>query len=265
MLLDYAKTTLRRARRATDRALYPVDWDAVYSPPRCTIRQRFDVDGGAAGKLSFEADAAVPLQETIREVIASRFYVPADIETRLPAEPVILDVGANIGVFAIWAGRCFHSRVIAVEPVPDNLCRLRHNLRRNPGHRVEVMEAALTSRAGSVRMRIPDQSVGAHIVKCGEMGDLLVRCMTLGDITKEKHLSRIDLLKMDCEGAEYEILESLTKEQLQSIGSVSMEFHELDDRRNRRRLQKLLESAGFTVKLTPDRHRPTLGLCIAFR
>ncbi|NJR39752.1 MAG: hypothetical protein HC781_14175 [Leptolyngbyaceae cyanobacterium CSU_1_4] len=61
-------------------------------------------------------------------------------------------------------------------------------------------------------------------------------------------LERIDLLKMDVEGAEYDILFTCPNETLAKIQRVVMEYHEFDgEKRNRFDLARLLEAHGFHV------------------
>ncbi|MFT4559234.1 MAG: hypothetical protein ACI92S_004624, partial [Planctomycetaceae bacterium] len=58
---------------------------------------------------------------------------------------------------------------------------------------------------------------------------------------------KVDLLKIDCEGGEYEILDSTSDELLSRIDRVCMEFHELHPSHDHRNLVQRLESCGFDV------------------
>jgi hypothetical protein len=74
-----------------------------------------------------------------------------------------------------------------------------------------------------------------------------VECCTLEDIFHRFSLTRIDYLKIDCEGAEYEILENATP-RLNQIGRISMETHGTFHR-NPRDLEELLRRHGFGIRL----------------
>ena len=62
------------------------------------------------------------------------------------------------------------------------------------------------------------------------------------------HLERVDLLKMDCEGAEYEILYSTPSSHLQRISEIRMEYHNLDSGdRHVEGLKRFFAQSGFAV------------------
>jgi hypothetical protein len=80
----------------------------------------------------------------------------------------------------------------------------------------------------------------------------------------EAHVESIDLLKLDCEGAEFAILETAGREILGRIGTIVGEYHEFannhaDD------LKVCLERQGFEVKLRPHENEATLGMFLARR
>lgn len=66
------------------------------------------------------------------------------------------------------------------------------------------------------------------------------------------HIEQIDFLKMDCEGSEGSILQSVPKEYLKKVNKITMEFHDHLSRLDHNDLQKLLEEAGFNTKLKWD-------------
>ncbi|MEL6718938.1 MAG: FkbM family methyltransferase, partial [Bacteroidota bacterium] len=75
-----------------------------------------------------------------------------------------------------------------------------------------------------------------------------IEIQTLAQIIKTYHLDSIDFLKLDCEGAEYQILENLPSEIYQKIGVISMEFHDLKDvKYNGDFLRQLLIQNGFNI------------------
>jgi hypothetical protein len=89
---------------------------------------------------------------------------------------------------------------------------------------------------------------GSHSLIVGSFERTVeVECCTLGDIFERFSLKKIDYLKMDCEGAEYEILENATS-LLRRIRRISMETHTTADRRPED-LENLLSGHGFAVRL----------------
>ena len=89
-----------------------------------------------------------------------------------------------------------------------------------------------------------------------------VDTITLGELIKENDIQSIDYLKMDVEGAEYDIIENLTQEEADMIQQISMEPH--DDLKNAAMVRKL-ESLGFVVKSFKALDNPSVGEYYAYK
>jgi hypothetical protein len=77
----------------------------------------------------------------------------------------------------------------------------------------------------------------------------VVKCTTLEDIMRENKLRKIDLLKMDCEGAEYNILYNTTPELYAKINCIALETHAgSGEKENHDALLAFLKSAGYQTK-----------------
>ena len=77
---------------------------------------------------------------------------------------------------------------------------------------------------------------------------MVVPSTTLPEIMNAHGIDRIDLLKMDCEGAEYEVLYATSPEQLQRISRLRMEYHNLDGlRQHVGSLSTYLVDNGFRI------------------
>jgi hypothetical protein len=77
-----------------------------------------------------------------------------------------------------------------------------------------------------------------------------ISCISLKEVFAGNKIDKCDLMKMDCEGAEYEILYNAPKNILQKIKKISMEFHNIDDLKNNdKELISFLRKSGFKVKL----------------
>jgi FkbM family methyltransferase len=161
------------------------------------------------------------------------FYKNYDIP-RLTLRPgdVVLDVGANQGIYSCYAA--FHgARVIAFEPHQQSLAILQRNLERNGfAHLVEPRLQAVGAQSGEVEFYVTPAFGGvlnttstiyaSHFdhVKSGT-----VECVTLAEILKNESLDRVRLCKLDCEGAELEILQSIEVETASRIDGFAIEYH----------------------------------------
>lgn len=196
------------------------------------------------------------------EVFRDRRYCRTGFEIR-PGDTVV-DVGANIGMFTLWAAPlCRPGRLLAVEPSP--VCEvLRDNVERNGLDNVVVVPAALGEDGVELELvyypglngltHASDMSqsrLGQWVLHWFVDRDrrpatkIRVPCQSLGTLLDEAGIQRVDYLKLDCEGGEYGILETLREEDWNRIDKIAMEFHELNSSQRVARLTRLLEQQGF--------------------
>jgi len=154
-------------------------------------------------------DPAVDLQETIFWTGEYDRPVIRRMKQLLPPGAVALDVGANIGAYSVQLGRALQDggRLIAIEPVPANVKRLRENVEVNGlAEVIEIVETAVGDRHGVVRLRGADSARGvagnAVVADSGVAASLT----TIDSIAEQYALERCDLMKLDIEGCEYAAL-----------------------------------------------------------
>lgn len=133
------------------------------------------------------------------EVAALRSFVP-------PGTTVI-DVGANIGFFALqfaeWAGR--EGRVLAIEPEDRNIRLLRHRAAQHGClDRVEIIEAAADEKDGPLLLAVNEIHPGDHRVS--EQGGIPISGRSIDEIIDERSLPPVSLIKIDVQGAEMRVL-----------------------------------------------------------
>lgn len=114
----------------------------------------------------------------------------------------VIDLGANLGIFAARAARLVGpmGRVIAVEPHPDNFRRLLGNAARNGLAWLDCVQAAAGDREGEAPLFVHDRG-GNHSLVRGTGKSVPVRVRTVDGIVRELGLTRVDFLKIDIEGA----------------------------------------------------------------
>jgi len=125
------------------------------------------------------------------------------------AQSTVIDVGANVGLVTIPLALAT-ARVIAVEPLPQNIEQLRGNVRRNDLTNVVVVEAAAGAADGTAVLHsAADPAFGSlhEVVKYRAAGDLEVTLRSLDSLWEELGRPVVGLVKIDVEGAEVEVLE----------------------------------------------------------
>jgi len=160
---------------------------------------------------------------TLVEVVGEEAYL-VTVDDR-----VVVDVGANIGVFSVYAlTRHPKIRVHAIEPAPANLAVLAVNLAGFAGRTIEHPVAAAVE-SGPVAFGIePTGRYGGIGVDTDS--EIVVDGVAIGELldTIFGAEGRIDVLKVDVEGFERELLEAVPSEQAQRIGRVVVEWSHPD-------------------------------------
>jgi len=167
------------------------------------------------------------------------------------SDQVILDVGANIGLFTLYAARqAPDARIFAVEPFPATFERLQqtvcdHSLR----ERVTCVNKAVMGDSGVYLMRdvaLPSQQRGVTALKQGVAG-AQVHGTTLSELMQACRLDRIDLLKMDIEGSEYPALLATPLPVLGRIGRIALEYHGHCSPYSKQQIFRHFSDAGFRI------------------
>ncbi len=146
----------------------------------------------------------------------------------LVARPVVVDIGANVGFFTLFAASKWSARVFSYEPVGANYDEMVKNVQANAGIAVKCVRAAVSGEPGSVEIACGPETFPTT-AKVGAAGGAskseTVRAVTLLQIMEEEGLAGVDLLKIDCEGSEFSILYGSTGETLRRVGQVAIEVH----------------------------------------
>lgn len=220
-------------------------------------RNQVDLKNG----ISLVAPLNFPLLSIIEEIYMDRCYEPDYVQ--IAADDFIVDIGANVGVFTISvATRHPEAHLIAVEPSPQALEFLNRNVVLNGLHNVEILpyacggengHAVLYSRGGDeLNSLYAQDSVGSFFRSLCS-----VQVSTLDDVFERFQIGRCGFLKLDCEGAEYEILCNAHDRTLRKIMRIAMEYHTGFNDHTPWELMAFLESHGFDVERLPMREDGT--------
>jgi FkbM family methyltransferase len=143
-------------------------------------------------------------------------------------DSIVVDVGAHIGSFSVMAAQTA-SKVIAFEPDPDNFQMLRKNIELNNLRNILIYPIAVSGHNGYQEMYLfKDGSTGSHSLCNPEQRGLTrksVQTTSIYGIMEKEGLPVIDFLKLDCEGAEHDILRNMSLETAVRIRAIAMETH----------------------------------------
>lgn len=172
----------------------------------------------------------------------------------LPPNPVVVDVGGFIGDFALYAvKRLGARRVIVYEPSPRNWVLLLKNIANNGYEdRIEPVNKAVTDGSNAMmNVDAPDEYQNMVSAYCpGDQPLSEVPGISLAQILRDHHIESLDLLKIDCEGGEYAILESTPADVLSRIRNIVFEYHSIDGGWARlESVKQLLCRQGYALRM----------------
>jgi len=161
---------------------------------------------------------------------------------------VVVDAGAHVGCFTRLASKKAN-KVVAIEPEPVNLFRLKSNLRRWKANNVIVVEKGLWNSVSTISLHLRENYSVGHSLFNSSLSESKVNVDvdTLDNILAELNISSVDFLKMNIEGAELEALQG-AKETLKKTSKVVVEaHHSRDGEKTAPRVAKALRNNGFLV------------------
>ena len=175
---------------------------------------------------------------------------------------IIIDVGAHIGLFSLLVSQfCKTGKIFSFEPIRENFDLLVSNLGLNHTENVFPFNVGISKNSGKLNLFLNnDQSAHSIFPKGSE--SITVEATSLQKIFDEKQISSCKLLKLDCEGAEYDIIDSLPVEYLDKIQNMAIEYHLADTKPELiKNLILKIKNAGFKIKTMP--HYDDMGFLIA--
>lgn len=181
-----------------------------------------------------------------REDDVMQFFAPKEGD-------VVVDVGAHIGRYTITSAMRVGpgGKVISIEAAPDNFEMLNRNIRLNKLTNVLPLNCAAYSRGAKIKLYEPsaDFSIYNTIMQGRTSGGdryVEVDANTLDSILNEIGIAKVDWIKIDVEGAEFEVLKgsASTLSSNQDI-ALLVEVHDIQDSNHYKNIAEFLYSYGF--------------------
>jgi FkbM family methyltransferase len=193
----------------------------------------------------------------VDEVFKQKTYT-SDRRFQIGSQDTVIDIGGHIGAFTVFAARTA-KQVLVYEPFKQNYDLLLENLELNGLTNVCPFNVAVSDTIGTTSFFPEKGNFGAGGLygnrQSSEKVD--VPTTTLEEILSVNQLARVEFLKLDAEGAEYNILLNASANVLSRIDRIALEFHDFLNlgSHNYRELVRLLEANGFDTSIS----RPPFG------
>lgn len=156
---------------------------------------------------------------------------------------VVVDIGGNYGFFSLYAKQFNPSKIITFEPSKKTFGCLSKNF--NSG----LLHQKAVSGKSEIK-KFSDKTIASASNKLDERGDYDVEVIGINDLFRYLGVEKIDYLKIDCEGAEKDIFQEISKETISKINKMVIEFHSSEIKEM---ILNKLNSFGFKIeKITTE-------------
>ncbi|MCX6818582.1 MAG: FkbM family methyltransferase [Candidatus Aenigmarchaeota archaeon] len=185
---------------------------------------------------------------TLGEIYIRKIYE----DKKIKENSTIIDLGAHIGFFSVWyAKKSNNIRVYSYEPSEENFKLLQKNIKINKLEKnVNAFKFAVSGKKGFVKFFLTGNEATNTLYGDPKKTKIVkVKSTTLKEIFKVNNIKTCDLLKVDIEGAEYELFRRTPKEILNKIKIINIEYHN-----GYEELKQILENNGFVVTVKPAKY-----------
>lgn len=169
----------------------------------------------------------------------------------------VLDLGANYGHFTRAVVKRFGCHCVAIEPSPEPFAAIPTSAQ------ILKLQVGIAGRSGMMPFHIAESSLASSLARSAELNGTAIEIpvISIPELIEQLGWQKVDLIKMDIEGAEIEALAACPDELLKRVAQISVEFHDFcgitpasDVARTLRRLCGL---GFFSVRMSRVGHQDT--------
>jgi FkbM family methyltransferase len=201
------------------------------------------------------------LYQVFKEIFMEDFYEADKLMQKLPANPLVVDVGANAGFFNVLLfSKLKNAKVFAYEPLPSNIKLFEKIIKENETLKnIQLFKMAVTGNSINTVDLFTEDTVDNTVVSSVfstfnklNQKKITVPAITLTSIIEQNNIDKVDLLKLDCEGSEYDIIYNTDPAILKKINLMVIEVHQIDEEKyNLESLDNYLKSFGYKTLFFP--------------
>jgi FkbM family methyltransferase len=177
-------------------------------------------------------------------------------QSHFSGDKVFVDIGANIGSVSLYVDSFNQSleekiKVYAVEPEPNNIMLLNYNILNNPTENITVVTNAIWHKKDT--LAISNKGGNSSIIYEKDEDFVYVKTITLKELFNKYKIKEVDVMKIDIEGAEFDLIINTPPEILAKIKYITLEFDKSFDGKFGIMVEKLSKQFGLEILGSPER------------
>jgi len=157
----------------------------------------------------------------------------------------ILDIGTNKGYYSLLSAKIMDDKgeILSFEPHPENCYWIKKSISVNGYKSIKLFQIALFNKNGEMRLFEGAKSGHHSLVRNKDLGSITIQTKKLDAILAEEKIIKVDLIKIDVEGAEIQVLDGANKLLAKQSPKLLIDIHDID----RKKLFRTLEKFGYII------------------
>ena len=213
-------------------------------------------------QLNFKNGLILQTNQILDAVIIKETIIDDDYRVSAIKDPVkkIIDIGAGLGDFTLLVAKKFPlASVIAFEPNPEQFKLLKENIRQNNIKNVKSYPIAIGTKK-SYLLHLFSFNVHSSTVKTNKSKKVI----KVNGIRLDKFINgTVDLLKIDCEGAEIDILKSISDNKMGLVKRIIIEYHNNIIQNEDKKILTILNKWKYKLEVEKNLLIPETGYIFA--
>ncbi|MBK5210577.1 MAG: FkbM family methyltransferase [Flavobacteriaceae bacterium] len=248
-----AKSKLNRYQNLIKRVL---NWKFYILKKVVGFNEDFEFNIRNFGKILVLKNMLGPFRENFLDDIYFKHIPKSVFNTN--QNPVIIDIGANVGFFSLAAFSKYpKAKIYAFEPHPYCFKVLKNYKQEFKRFDWNIFNQAVSNKNENIFLNTNNlegfTTVTSVFKKSKDIKVFAVKAVSFDTFLEENKIDYIDFIKLDCEGSEYEILYALPKEKFKIIKSLCIETHKGEnENQNLNSLNKYLKNVGYKTEILDE-------------
>lgn len=213
-------------------------------------------------RLDFNNGLILKTNQILDVVIVKETIIDDDYQISTMRQPIktIIDVGSGLGDFALVVAKKFpQAKIFAFEPNPDQFKLLKENIKLNNINNVKSYQIAVGTKK-SYLLHLFSFNIHSSTVKTNKSK----KTIKVKGIRLDKFINgKVDLLKIDCEGAEIDILKSISDNKMGLIKKIIVEYHNNIIQNEDKKIITILGKWQYKLEIKKNQLIPEIGYIFA--